>query len=167
MKFSILLIVLLVCLNSVFGQNSKCFQDDIIGDVGLYKFEPTGIPPFGMAHRLNIDSNTKIKDVIDTLIVVLNNYEYFKKDNITFKINKIEEIGFSNKTFRIGIINLLDADSVALTHHFQGSSGGSMTSMVITSTLLQPQLYEPLFDGIIITYNDNVLLDMDHTIISS
>ncbi|MEJ2545099.1 MAG: hypothetical protein P8Y99_13615, partial [Calditrichaceae bacterium] len=139
MKYSILFILILGCFFSIYSQDSKTFEAKTIGDANLYKFEPLSLPPFIKPQRMNIDPETKIKTVIDTLIFELNNLEYFKKDNISFELTRIENIVFPNKTFRIGIINIIDQNKIALGTYFQGSSGGAMTSVTITSNLFQPQ----------------------------
>ncbi len=162
MKVFLIIIVVSLFFSLTFGQNSKSTKDAVIGKVNLYKFEPTDAPPFIIPHRINLNQNTKIEAVLDTLINVLNNYEYFKKDKISFEIAKLEEIQFSNRIFRIGIVNILDKGRVALTKQFQGSTGGGITNTVILSNLVQPQLYDPILDGLILSYNGDAFEDMDH-----
>jgi hypothetical protein len=162
MKSMCLLLILMLNFGSILGQDSEKSKIEKIGPVELYEFEPSAYYPLGKAHRLNIDPNFTVENVIDTLIYVLNNYDYFQKYNIFFEKVKIEEIVFPNKIFRIGIINIIDTEKTALGIHFQGSTGGATTNMLISSTLIQPQLDDPLLEGLIITYNNEVLFEMDH-----
>ncbi len=140
-----------------------------LGNMELYTFSPNSMFPIGNPIPLELASETKIFDVLDTLGRYLSKTYFYKISiyttiitNIKFEVLKIEEIQTHIRPFRIATINLIDPDELCMGYCFQGSSGGYITAAMLAANFTQPHLPTPLLDGLIILYNGEVLNPMDH-----
>ena len=57
---------------------------------------------------------------------------------------------------------MIDADSEAMSSFFQGSTGGQTKFYMLAATFMQPHLYPPLLDGLVLLYNGEILPELDH-----
>lgn len=93
---------------------------------------------------------------------VPKNKYYQNKAKISINIDSIIAFKSADKQYRIAVVNIQDSDKICMTSYFQGSSGGQNTFLMLTANLMQPQLKDPILDGIIFLYNNSELKDMDH-----
>lgn len=141
----------------------------ILGNLDLYTFSADTIFPISNPVPLELNSETKIVDVLDTLGKYLSSTYFYKVSiyttiitNIRFEVLKVEEIQTPLRPFRIATINLIDPEELCMGYFFQGSHGGYVTAAMMAANFTQPHLNTPLLDGLIILYNGEILNQMDH-----
>ena len=164
MKFSFTIFISIFFFSFLFCQDIEKlnYNESNYEELKIYKFNPSGETYQENPELLNINPNSNVDSVFDTLSIVLNSLDIFNKHNIVIEKTRIEKIKLPNKIFRIGVVNIVDPEKIAMRNHFQGSTGGHVTSLVISSNLIQPQLFDPILEGLIITYNGKASLFMDH-----
>jgi len=121
------------------------------------------------AEETTFDKTLTREEILDSLASFLTvnyfvpkNKYYQNKAKISINIDSIITFNSANKQYRIAVVNIKDADEICMTLYFQGSTGGYYTYIMLVSNLMQPQLKDPLLDGIIFLYNNSELKGMDH-----
>ena len=119
--------------------------------------------------QVTFDEALTREQILDSLASFLTvnyfvpkNKYYQKKAKISINIDSIITLDSTDRQYRIAVVNIQDSDKICMTLYFQGSSGGHNTFLMLISNLMQPQLKEPLLDGIIFLYNNSELKEMDH-----
>ncbi len=119
--------------------------------------------------QVTFDKTLTREQILDSLASFLTadyfvpkNKHYRNKEKISINIDSIIIFNSTNKQYRIAVVNIKDPDEICMTFYFQGSMGGQNTYVMLVSNLMQPQLKDPLLDGIIFLYNNSELKGMDH-----
>ena len=119
---------------------------------------------------VELPRNTDVKIVLDSLLTYLSkNYfhdfsNYILDTRIKLRLEKIDSIKTINRIYKIATVNIIDTNKVCIGAFFQGSTGGHMTQIMLSTNILQPQFaYKTTFlDGVIILYNGFPIADLDH-----
>ncbi len=121
------------------------------------------------AEKVIFDKIFTREQILDSLASFLTvdyfvpKYKYYKnKAKISIKIDSIITFNSTDRQYGIAVVNIKDPDEICMTLYFQGSTGGYYTYIMLVSNLMQPQLKDPLLDGIIFLYNNSELKGMDH-----
>ncbi|MCH8033504.1 MAG: hypothetical protein IH950_07095 [Bacteroidetes bacterium] len=121
------------------------------------------------AEKVTFDKTFTREQILDSLASFLTvnyfvpkNKYYQNKAKISINIDSIMAFNSTDRQYRIAVVNIQDFDKICMTLYFQGSSGGQNTYIMLVSNLMQPQLKDPLLDGIIFLYNNSELKGMDH-----
>ena len=119
--------------------------------------------------QVTFDNTFTREQILDSLASFLTvnyfvpKYKYYQnKAKISINIDSIITYNSTDRKYRIAVVNINDPDKICMGLYFQGSSGGQNTFFMLISNLMQPQLKDPLLDGIIFLYNNSELKEMDH-----
>ncbi len=119
--------------------------------------------------QVTFDNTFTREQILDSLASFLTanyfvpkNKYYQNKTKISINIDSIIAFKSADRQYRIAVVNINDPDKICIGLYFQGSSGGQNTFLMLISNLMQPQLKDPILDGIIFLYNNSELKDMDH-----
>lgn len=111
-----------------------------------------------------------LEAVLDSLGDALSSsyfYEWYDEPTgIAFETVEVERLPTPPDPMRIAVVNMVDPDRWAERGFFQGTTGGYMTQLMISATFMQvaPAPDEaPLLDGLVLLYNGERILPMDHT----
>lgn len=82
--------------------------------------------------------------------------------DISFSVDTIKKLCTDTACLHIAKISIHDADTILVKTFFQGSTGGQATYNVLTASFLQPQMQDPLLDGVVFTVNGKFVPELSH-----
>lgn len=138
-----------------------------IGNVALLVFSADDQTLLGTAEPFPLPADTPVASALDALGRHLEK-TFFSRgygnqpSDIHFNVERIDYVPIRKRHLRIGTINMVDKDRVAVESFFQGSRGAQTTFCMLTATFLQPHLDPPLLDGLVLLYNGETLTGLDH-----
>jgi hypothetical protein len=138
-----------------------------IGRVRLYTFASDRQYFLKDAQPYELPAETSLREALMSLGRHLSK-TYFHKTytgqvtHIRFEVVRIEKISTKSRPLTIAVINMIDKNGYAMTHFFQGSTGGQTTFCMLGATFMQPHLEPPLTDGLMLLYNGEPLSELDH-----
>ena len=111
-----------------------------------------------------------VEVVLDSLGSALSRsyfYEWNEEPTgIAFETIEVERLPTPPDSMRLAVVNMVDPDGWAERGFFQGTTGGSMSQLMISATFIQAALTldeAPLLDGLVLLYNGERISPMDHT----
>ena len=155
----------IIIIQSIFLQAQISSRWNRDSSIYFYKFIDEKLD----TEKVTFDKTLTREQILDSLASFLTvdyfvpkNKHYQNKAKISINIDSIITFNSTNKQYRIAVVNIKDPDEICMTLYFQGSTGGQNTYVMLVSNLMQPQLKDPLLDGIIFLYNKSELKEMDH-----
>ena len=166
MKARLFYIILLIISSiQVYSQSTA----DWNYDTTYYFYAPDSNAENIVTTKVYFNSKITKEAILDSIAFHLSNtyfipryYDYEDTQKIKIEIKKVTEIDLSDSHFLIATVNINDPDKICMATYFQGSSGGRITFLMLVANLMQPQLMNPLLEGIVFTYNGEELGIMDH-----
>lgn len=163
----IYVVILLLFISTTYSQSHNILNWN--NDTSFY-FYSTDVNAENLIRiKINFENNLDKKEILDSIASQLTSTYFFPKNNfsekkrkINIRLQMINEIILPERNYYIATVNIEDPDKICLTAYFQGSTGGYITFLILVSNFMQPQLKNPLIDGIVFLYNDAELKMMDH-----